>query len=277
MKFFVWLFIIFAILMSYIFISVAINMDTKMNEVDIWIDQEDIKDGESQNFNIAVIGDTHTSETDKDYLKLEEVLTEVERASPDLIAFVGDYTGSPGAINDFEVHRKKIINILTESKKTPKVFVLGNYESYSDPEKWIEEFEANGAIVLENEIILLETDAGKICIRGLGDYYTKRFRGVDFPESCSNSFRITLTHDPAGAFQIGMEGLFISGHTHCGQISFPFIGPLWVPTEAPEEAHCGLYQDNMRTVFTTSGVGTAIFPVRFGAQSNWDLLVTNIN
>ena len=204
-------------------------------------------------------------------------MTEVERANPDLIAFVGDYTGSPRAINDFEAHRKKIINILTERKKTLKVFVLGNYESYSDPEKWIEEFETNGAIVLENEIILLETDAGKICIRGLGDYYTKRFRGVDFPESCSNSFRITLTHDPAGAFQSGMEGLFISGHTHCGQISFPFIGPLWVPTEAPEEAHCGLYQDNMRTVFTTSGVGTTIFPVRFGAQSNWDLLVTKIN
>ena len=75
----------------------------------------------------------------------------------------------------------------------------------------------------------------------------------------------------------GMDGLFISGHTHCGQISFPFIGPLWVPTEAPKEAHCGLYQDNMRTVFTTSGVGTTIFPVRFGAQSNWDLLVTKIN
>ena len=106
----------------------------------------------------------------------------------------------------------------------------------------------------------------------MGDYYTKRFRGIAFPESCSNSFWITLTHDPAGAFQIGMEGLFISGHTHCGQISFPFIGPLWVPTEAPEEAHCGLYQDNMRTVFTTSGVGTTILPIRYGAQSNWDRL-----
>ena len=64
---------------------------------------------------------------------------------------------------------------------------------------------------------------------------------------------------------------------NCGQISFPFIGPLWVPTEAPEEAHCGLYQDNMRTVFTTSGVGTTILPIRYGAQSNWDLLTINVN
>ena len=55
MKFFVWLFIIFAILISYIFISVAINMDTKMNEVDIWIGQQGVNDSEKQIFNIAVI------------------------------------------------------------------------------------------------------------------------------------------------------------------------------------------------------------------------------
>ena len=54
--------------------------------------------------------------------------------------------------------------------------------------------------------------------------------------------KITLTHDPAGAFHKDVTGLVISGHTHCGQIRFPLIGSLWVPTEAPSKAHCGLYR-----------------------------------
>ena len=84
--------------------------------------------------------------------------------------------------------------------------------------------------------------------------------------------KLTITHDPAGAFDRRMEGLVIAGHTHCGQVSLPFIGPLWVPTDAPSFAHCGLYEGGDITVFVTSGVGTAILPLRYGAQSQWDLI-----
>ena len=45
-----------------------------------------------------------------------------------------------------------------------------------------------------------------------------------------------------------------------------------MPSEAPSDAHCGLYQDSDRTVFVTSGVGTSILPLRYGAQSQWDLI-----
>jgi predicted MPP superfamily phosphohydrolase len=33
-----------------------------------------------------------------------------------------------------------------------------------------------------------------------------------------------------------------------------------------------LYVDRERTLFVTSGVGTSILPLRYGAQSQWDLL-----
>ena len=69
-----------------------------------------------------------------------------------------------------------------------------------------------------------------------------------------------------------VKGLVIAGHTHCGQVSIPFIGPLWVPSSAPSEGHCGLYIDSERTLFVTSGVGTSILPLRYGAQSQWDLI-----
>jgi len=106
----------------------------------------------------------------------------------------------------------------------------------------------------------------------LGDYRSHRFKFVDYPAECQNLPKITLTHDPQGAFEPGVGGLIFAGHTHCGQVSFPIIGPLKVPTKAPRTAICGLYRDNKRTLFVTSGVGTSIIPIRYGAQSQWDLI-----
>ena len=99
---------------------------------------------------------------------------------------------------------------------------------------------------------------------------------IPFPEKCKEMVKITLTHDPAGAFHKDVTGLVISGHTHCGQIRFPLIGSLWVPTEAPSKAHCGLYKDSQRTVFTTSGIGTTLLPLRIGTQAQWDFLTIEI-
>ena len=84
--------------------------------------------------------------------------------------------------------------------------------------------------------------------------------------------KLTITHDPAGAFDRRVKGLVIAGHSHCGQVSLPFIGPLWVPTEAPSSAHCGLHKSSNLKVFVTSGVGTAIVPIRLGTQSHWDFI-----
>jgi predicted MPP superfamily phosphohydrolase len=115
----------------------------------------------------------------------------------------------------------------------------------------------------------------EVCIRGLGDYRSYRFKFVDYPAECKNLPKITITHDPQGAFEPGVEGLVFAGHTHCGQVSFPIIGPLKVPTKAPRAAICGLYKDSKRTLFVTSGVGTSIIPIRYGAQSQWDLIDLN--
>jgi len=45
-----------------------------------------------------------------------------------------------------------------------------------------------------------------------------------------------------------------------------------VPSTAPRDAHCGLYIDDSKVVFTSSGVGTSMLPVRFFAQSQIELL-----
>ena len=78
-----------------------------------------------------------------------------------------------------------------------------------------------------------------LCIRGFEDKFSHAFEYIDFPESCADKLKISFTHDPAGAFHKDVNGLVLVGHTHCGQINLPFIGPIYMPSQSPEEAQCG--------------------------------------
>ena len=260
---------IFGVICSYFLITIYLNLQTERNDVSISLIDPDVR---STSLTIAVIGDVHLSEGVGPLNKFRALLMEVKAADPDLVVFVGDYTANPSGIDNMPVHRVNIINTLKLVNPIPRAVVLGNYESWSDADEWLDEFARIGVDVMENETRILGTAKGPICIRGFGDNYTGRHRYTDYPEECDDLPRLSITHDPSGAFYSSVKGLVIAGHTHCGQVSFPFIGPLWVPSDAPLSAHCGLYKDSERTVFVTSGVGTSILPLRYGAQSQWDLI-----
>ena len=249
------------------------NLQTERNDVFLVIDDPKVK---SKSFSIAVIGDVHLPARPASLLAFGELLANVKAAAPDLVVFVGDYTRDLDN-SQMVSHRKNIIEMMKLVDPIPRAVVLGNHETWSNADDWLAEFERLGVDVMENEVSLIEISEGTICVRGLGDKYTERYRYVDYPLKCQNLTKLTITHDPAAAFDDRIGGFVIAGHTHCGQIRLPLLGPLWVPTEAPSSAQCGLYQDDKRTVFVTSGVGTVILPLRYGAQSHWDFLEVRVN
>lgn len=223
---------------------------------------------------IAVVGDIHVKQVQHDLEALNILMREIKAAEPDLVAFVGDYISNPNS-DSLPSDRADILRTFKIVDPIPRAVVLGNYENWSNPEDWLRKSEELGIDILENKVRLINTAKGMVCVRGLGDRFTNRFTYIDFPSECATHPRITITHDPAGAFDSRVEGLIVAGHTHCGQINLPFIGPLWVPTDAPRSAYCGLYTDQRRKVFVTSGVGTSILPIRIGAPPQWDMLHIN--
>ena len=271
-KFFVTIIMLGAI-GAYFIYAISQNLQTERNDVSISINDPHVT---PTSLSIAVIGDTHLPEGPEPLAAFRELLLEVKAAKPDLVLLVGDYIFDPKS-EQLSAHREKIINAMKLVDPIPRAVVLGNYESWSNADNWLAEFERLGVDVMENEVTVLKTAKGPVCVRGLGDKFTSRFGYVDYPDECKSIPKLTITHDPAGAFDRRMKGLVIAGHTHCGQVSLPFIGPLWVPTDAPSFAHCGLYEGGDITVFVTSGVGTAILPLRYGAQSEWDLMTLGIN
>jgi predicted MPP superfamily phosphohydrolase len=58
--------------------------------------------------------------------------------------------------------------------------------------------------------------------------------------------------------------LTLAGHTHGGQVRLPWLGRLVVPSSYGERFAAGHVVENGRHMFVTTGVGTSIFPVRFG-------------
>ena len=112
------------------------NLKPQLNEVFIQLPSNNL----NIPLNIAVIGDTHTEEDEKSYQKFKTVLNKVEHIKPDLLLLVGDYTSNPSSVSNFKEHRMKLINIISSYKASPYALVLGNYESWSNPEEWIKQF-----------------------------------------------------------------------------------------------------------------------------------------
>jgi predicted MPP superfamily phosphohydrolase len=254
---------------SYFLASIYLSLQTTRNDISIVIADPRVN---PLTLSVAVVGDPHLSEHGDSLSDFRALISAVKDANPDLIIFVGDYIKNPRDIVDIATHRKNIVNAIKLVDPIPNAIVLGNYESWSNPKEWYASFSRAGLNVMENEIGLIETSSGLVCIRGFGDDYTGQYRYIDFPQACNDVPKLSITHDPSVAFYEEVKGLVIAGHTHCGQVRIPFIDPLWVPSNAPSEGHCGLYIDNEKTLFVTSGVGTSVLPLRYGTQSEWDLL-----
>jgi len=250
-------------------LRVWLDLQTERNDVSFSVQNPS---SEPFQLKIAVVGDVHLQDTPIAFDDFHTILQEIRAAKPDLVLFVGDYTENPGRVRNMVQHRLSIIRALKTVDWAPRAIVLGNYESWSNAPEWLREFNRLGVRVMENQVDVIRTPKGPICVRGFGDKYTGRFRYIDFPLQCQDLPGLSIMHDPAGAFDHRFRGLAIAGHTHCGQGRIPFMDPIWVPSTVPPEARCGLYRDEHRTLFVTSGIGTSLLPVRFFAPSQWDLL-----
>lgn len=255
---------------AFIFAIVALlhsNTQPKINPIFIKSDQMEVSD---KPYHVALISDLHIKPSTDALEGLSDLWGDVISQRPDVILLAGDYIDKGGSNHSIAEIRQQIADILGSSGEIPVIAVLGNHDHWSNGDLWRQHLFNKGIIVLENQV-LVQKDIG-ICIRGLGDAFTNNFKYIDFPSDCEGLLKLTLTHDPAAAFHPEMQGVIFAGHTHCGQIVIPWFGALYVPTEAPKEAHCGMYKDEKIQLFVSSGIGTSILPLRLNTQAEWDFI-----
>ncbi len=265
------LFLLFALFSAWLCVEVSSNTQPEMHRVTINLPEQGALIAEPlSTLKVALFTDLHIDGGADSLSRLKALMTTVVASKPDVILFGGDYVKNPEDLADLDRHRLSVANLMAQTGGITVLAVLGNHENWTAGLKWQVALRDAGVPVLANSVQQIKSL--NLCVRGLGDYYSGEFRYVEFPSHCEGGRKLSLTHDPAGAFEARVKGLVLAGHTHCGQISLPFLGPLWVPTDAPKSAHCRLYQDEQRQVYVSAGVGTSVLPFRLNAQAQWDVI-----
>jgi len=227
---------------------------------------------------VALLSDIHLGNRGMDAARLERVVAQLNRAHPDLILLAGDFVAGR-APSDGADNAGALTGPLARLRATLGVVaVLGNHDYWTDPDAIRSALARAGVTVLENEAL----QQGPIVVVGVADGFSghdRVARALSAAHGLSGP-RVVLTHSPDPARRLPPSvPLVLAGHTHCGQIVFPLIGPLL--SRSPREHwrqlydphyRCGLVRDPGRVVIVTAGVGSGTTPIRLGAPPDWWLI-----
>jgi predicted MPP superfamily phosphohydrolase len=231
--------------------------DIEVTSHDLFVDE---LAPEFDGYRIAFLTDTHVAPFIRPPF-YRAVVTEALRFQPDLILLGGDFV-------TWNRHIALMTSVLLTDLRAPDgVFaVLGNHDYWSKGDEVRAAMEAKGVRFIINENVRIRRNASQIALLGIDELY----RGTPNLENAfagigADEVTIGVSHHPDIIDLIDAEGrrldLLVCGHTHGGQIRFPFFGPVVVPSK-----HEGLYAEGfhrMRNVlmYVSRGIG-AIPPLR---------------
>jgi predicted MPP superfamily phosphohydrolase len=244
---------------------------------------------ELNGFRIVTIADIHTG---SNYAPPERVRYVVEQANAqnaDLIVLLGDYVSE--AKWDREARRgpegtdrtelRVPVETIAESLKGLKAkygvyAIIGNHDWYHNQGKIHKLLEdIAGITVLNNEVVEIPIGDETLRIWGIEDLYLNRTVPLEpYNAIAEKQNIIAITHNPDSLLQTP-EGFSImfSGHTHGGQLNWPFFGPKAVFND-PRFMDAHAVVDN-KHVYVSSGVGTSVIPFRFRVPPEINVITLN--
>ncbi|HEV2835873.1 MAG TPA: metallophosphoesterase [Pyrinomonadaceae bacterium] len=226
------------------------------------------------NLKIAVLSDIHIGSAFIDEKKVRYIVEQTNQLQPDMIVILGDYIAGNGRTS----HRvePEVFGPMLKGFRAPLgvYSVLGNHDWWYDGLKVRAALEANGIKVLENEAFRIEIRGKPVSLVGLADLWTRQQRIQNTIATVPEGDTIiALTHNPDIFPQVPQRvPLLLAGHTHGGQVTFPFIGPVVESSEFGNRYVRGHIVENGHHLFVTTGIGTSIVPVRFGVPPEIVLL-----
>jgi predicted MPP superfamily phosphohydrolase len=221
---------------------------------------------EFNNLKIVSVSDLHVGRRFVDDAKLVQIVETINQTQPDLIVLLGDFV-SQDRDERVLIEPEIIAGRLKDLKAKYGVFaVLGNHDWWYNGQRVRKSLEAVGIRVLENDAVQIEKDGQSFWLLGVPDYWTRQPLDIrpGLQKITSPGPVIAITHNPDIFPELPSNvGLTLAGHTHGGQVNFPFFGRPIVPSKFGERYAAGLIQENNRQLFVTTGIGTTGMVVRF--------------
>ena len=218
----------------------------------------------ARELSFVVISDVHLGE----FLKkefLQGVVAQINSLNYDALLIVGDM---------FDLRSDELGDILQplEAIKKPIFFVTGNHEYYrGDASGLIAAMQKAGVRVLQNESVEFEglNLMGVHDLSGFRFGYMQPDLGAALAQADPDKPKILLAHQPKYVVDFVRDevDLCICGHTHAGQI-FP-----WTLLVLLSQKYLyGLYNDGLKQIYVSSGVGFWGPPIRVFADAEIALL-----
>lgn len=188
-----------------------------------------------------------------------EIAARVRQFDPDLVLLGGDFV-------TWRRHTALMAELVMGGLEARDgVFaVLGNHDYWAGATRVREALEERGVRFLINRSVTLTRDDARIRLVGIDELYRGEpdldaaFAGVDPREPC-----LAVSHHP-DIIELAADhriDLLVCGHTHGGQIRFPFFGAVVVPSRHEAEYASGFHRLRHALMYVSRGIG-AVPPVR---------------
>ncbi len=190
---------------------------------------------------------------------------------PDVCVITGDYRfDDEGTCEHVYPLMRKILGSI--SARDGVFGILGNHDAAEIA------FTLDGMNfrMLINEAVEIRRGTQSIWLAGIDDPFD--YRCDDLPGTLqtvpADDFKVLLAHTPElyeSAAQLGVN-LYLSGHTHAGQIRFPIVGSIRNNADCPSAYAYGHWQYKQLHGYTSAGVGCSSLPVRFNCPPELTLI-----
>ena len=228
---------------------------------------------------IAQISDIHLDDLTEPFF-LRSVVSRLNQLKPDAVFLTGDFvttafrsrSGRGFGTREFAQESAwQCANILATLECKALYGVLGNHDFGAGATEVATALGDNGITMLRNASVPIERAGGRIWLAGVDD----PMEGHPDPEQAipesirnvPNEPVVLLCHAPDYADRLLRHpagqavDLMLSGHTHGGQVRFPFVPPMRLPPLGRKYIE-GSFQLGRLQLYVNRGIGTIGVPFR---------------
>jgi len=191
---------------------------------------------------------------------VDQAVRMANELNPDLIVLTGDYVW-----HEVEVIFDLMPSLARLNAKHGVISCLGNHDLWTDVNVVSEAFRQVGMPLLVNQGISISVGSDILYLASLDDGWSGNpdlsAAMEGWPEGAPT---VLLMHEPDLATKYSQDqriNLQLSGHSHGGQVRFPFMGALILPYLSWKYP-MGLYDVNGMWLYTNRGLGTTNIPLR---------------